>query len=131
MKRKVIIFTTVALFCFMGYSMLYNGFSGVKSINIQEYDNSFEDVNKTTDKEIVAEITGILNRSNKITKTRYELVSEPKYKIQLEYKDNNKEVLYFYEGFDNDETLITSDSSTNYYKINEKQTKKIFQLLLN
>jgi hypothetical protein len=131
MKRKVIIFTIIALFCFIGYSMLFNGFSGVKSITIQEYDKTFEDDKKKTDKEIVAEITGILNRANKITNTQYELATEPKYKIQLEYKDKNKEVLYFYEGFANNVTLISSDISPNYYKISEKQTKKIFQLLLN
>jgi hypothetical protein len=131
MKRKIIIFTVVALFCLMGYSLLYNGFFGVKSITIQENDKSFEDGKKTTDKEIIGTITGILNRANKITNTHYSLAIEPTYKIQLEYKDKNKEVLYFYEGFDTNETLIASDISNNYYKINEKQTKKIIQLLLN
>jgi hypothetical protein len=130
MKRKVIIFTVVTIFCFIGYSMFYNGFSGVKSVTIQENDKSFEDGKKTTDKEIIGTITGILNRSNKITHTEYKLAIEPKYKIQLEYKDTSKEVLHLYEGFNKNETLISSDKSNNYYKINEKQTKKIIQLLL-
>ncbi|MEG0471017.1 MAG: hypothetical protein RR588_01660 [Solibacillus sp.] len=131
MKIKVMIFALIGLVCLIGYSMLFNGFSGVESINIQEFDQSFQDNEKKTDKEIVAEITGILNRSNKITNTQYELESKPKFKIQLEYKDKNKEILYLHEGFSKDETLISSDISPDYYKINEKQTKKILQLLRN
>ncbi|MEG9298380.1 hypothetical protein V6B33_18090 [Mangrovibacillus sp. Mu-81] len=131
MKRKVIIFTVVALFCLLCYSMFFNGFIGVKSITIQESDKSFEDGKKTADKEIIGTVSGILNRSNKITNTHYSLAIDSTYKIQLVYKDNDKEVLYFYEGFDTNETLIASDISNDYYKINEKQTKKIIQLLLN
>jgi hypothetical protein len=131
MKRKVIIFTVVTLFCLLCYSMFFNGFIGVKSITIQESDKSFEDGKKTADKEIIGTVSGILNRSNKITNTHYSLAIDSTYKIQLVYKDNDKEVLYFYEGFDTNETLIASDISNDYYKINEKQTKKIIQLLLN
>jgi hypothetical protein len=131
MKRKVIIFTVLALFCLLCYSMFFNGFIGVKSITIQESDKSFEDGKKTADKEIIGTVSGILNRSNKITNTHYSLAIDSTYKIQLVYKDNDKEVLYFYEGFDTNETLIASDISNDYYKINEKQTKKIIQLLLN
>ncbi|MCA1065354.1 hypothetical protein QTG56_07200 [Rossellomorea sp. AcN35-11] len=131
MKKKLIISIIVALFCLMGYSMFYNGFFRVESISIQENDQSFKDGKKTTDKVIVRTITGILNRANKISKTHYKMAIEPTYKIQLEYKDQNKEVLYIYEGFDTNETLIASDNSNNYYKINEKQTKKIIQLLLD
>jgi hypothetical protein len=108
MKRKVIIFTAVALFCLLCYSMFFNGFIGVKSITIQESDKSFEDGKKTSDKEIIGTVSGILNRSNKITNTHYSLAIDSTYKIQLVYKDNDKEVLYFYEGFDTNETLIAS-----------------------
>jgi hypothetical protein len=133
MRRKVIFFTiVVALFCIIGYSLLYNGFSGVKSLTIQEYDKPLEDGKKTTDKEVIDIIVGILNRSNKVTNTHYKLAVEPIYKIQIDYKDKNKkEVLYFIEGFDKNQTLISSDINSNYYKINKKQTKKIFNLLLN
>ncbi|MCA1060339.1 hypothetical protein LCL96_15475 [Rossellomorea aquimaris] len=98
-------------------------------MTIQEYDETFEDDEKITDQEIIATVTGILNRSNKITNTHYKLAVQPTYKLQLEYKET-KEVLYLHEGFDTNETLISGDSRDHYYKINQKQTDKIVQLLL-
>ncbi|MFU8692690.1 hypothetical protein ACNA6I_23030 (plasmid) [Rossellomorea sp. FS2] len=123
MKRKVMISIILTLLCFTGYSMFYNGFFSVEEIRI-------EDGLKTTNNETIGAITGILNRANKIKHTHYSLTVEPTYKIQLVYKDRNKEILYFYESFDKNETLIATDRSNNYYKINEKQTKKIIHLLL-
>ncbi|MCC5804083.1 hypothetical protein [Rossellomorea vietnamensis] len=64
--------------------MLYNGFSGVKSMTIQAYDSTFDDAEKVTDQEIISTVTGILNRSNKISNVHYKLAVEPTYKIQLE-----------------------------------------------
>ena len=86
-------------------------------------------LNQVTDEEIIATVTGILNRSNKLFNTHYKLAVEPTYKIKLE--DNEaEEVLYIHEGFDTNETLISSDSSDHYYKINQKQTDTIVKLLL-
>ena len=129
MKRTILTFIFIILFGFISYSKLYNGFSGVKSISIQEYDKTFEGAEEITDQEIIATVTGILNRSNKITNTHYKLAVQPTYKIQLEYKET-KEVLYLHEGFDTNETLISSDSRDHFFKINQKQTDKIVQLLL-
>ena len=42
MKRILLTVIFVILFGFISYSILYNGFSGVQSITIQEYDESFE-----------------------------------------------------------------------------------------
>ncbi|CAN7529048.1 hypothetical protein [Rossellomorea sp. LjRoot5] len=129
MKRIIMTIIFVILVGFISYSMLYNGFSGVKSITIQEYDESFEGAEPVTDHEIISTVTGILNRSNKISNTHYKLAVEPTYKIKLEYKED-KEVLYIHEGFDTNETLISSDRNEDYYKIKQKQTNTIVQLLL-
>ncbi|MEI5907247.1 hypothetical protein WAK64_09275 [Bacillus spongiae] len=131
MIKRVVIITVIALFCFIGFTMFYNGFSGVQSVMIQEYNHSFEEGKKVTDQEIIGTVTGILNRANKITNTQYKLAIEPNYRIQLEYKNEEKEVLLLYEGFDQNESLISTDRSNNYYKLNKKQTKSMVQLLFN
>lgn len=129
MKRIMLTVLFVIVFGWISYSVLYNGFSGVKSMTIQEYDRTFDDAEKVTDHEVISTVTGILNRSNKITNVHYKLTVEPAYKLQLEYKETD-EILYLHEGFDNNETLISSDRSEHYYKINQKQTDTIVQLLL-
>ncbi|WP_433750758.1 hypothetical protein [Falsibacillus pallidus] len=131
MKRKVSISIFVILLCIMTYSIFFNGFFGVNSIEIQESDKLYQAGIKTTDKKEMAEITGILNRANKLTLTKYKLAGKPKYNIHLEYRDKTKEDLHFYENFDKNTTLITSNKCSCYYKINSRNTKKIFQLLLN
>ncbi|QHE60439.1 hypothetical protein FHE72_04815 [Rossellomorea vietnamensis] len=130
MKKTILTVLFVIAFGWISYSVLYNGFSGVKSMTIQkEYDRTFDDAEKVTDHEVIATVTGILNRSNKITNVHYKLAVEPTYKIQLEYMETD-EILYLHEGFDNNETLISSDRSEHYYKINQKQKDTIVQLLL-
>jgi hypothetical protein len=129
MKKTILTILFVIVFGWISYSVLYNGFSGVKSMTIQEYDSTFDDAEKVTDQETISTITGILNRSNKITNVHYKLAVEPTYKIQLEYQET-EEILYLHEGFDTNETLISSDRSEHYYKINQKQTDTIVQLLL-
>ncbi|UTE78522.1 hypothetical protein [Rossellomorea sp. KS-H15a] len=129
MKKNILTVLFVIAFGWISYSVLYNGFSGVKSMTIQEYDRTFDDAEKVTDHEVISTVTGILNRSNKITDVHYKLAVEPTYKIQLEYQET-EEVLYLHEGFDTNETLISSDRSEHYYKINQKQTDTIVQLLL-
>ncbi|RDI45670.1 hypothetical protein DFR59_102302 [Falsibacillus pallidus] len=131
MKRKVNISIFVIIFSIICYSIFFNGFFGVNSIEIQESDKSYNAGIKTTDKKQIAEIMGILNRANKITFTKYKIAGKSKYKIQLEYRDKTKENLHFYENFGKNTTLITSNKCSCYYKINSRQTKKIFQLLLN
>jgi hypothetical protein len=129
MKKTILTVLFVIVFGVISYSVLYNGFFGVKSMTIQESDRTFDDAEKVTDHEVIATVTGILNRSNKITNVHYKLAVEPTYKIQLEYMETD-EILYLHEGFDNNETLISSDRSEHYYKINQKQTDTIVQLLL-
>ncbi|PFA62966.1 hypothetical protein CN378_18165 [Bacillus sp. AFS015802] len=128
MKKIILIVLFVILVGWISYSMLYNGFSGVKSMTIQPYDESFDDVKPVTDPEIISTVTGILNRSNKITHTQYKLAEEPTYKLKLVYQDT-EEILYVHEGFDVNETLISSDSRNHDYKIDQKQTDTIVQLL--
>ncbi|PFG07679.1 hypothetical protein [Bacillus sp. es.034] len=130
MKKIILTVLFVIVFGWISYSVLYNGFSGVKSMTIQEYDSTFEDAEKVTDQEVISTITGMLNRSDKITNVHYKLAVEPTYKLQLEYKETD-EILYLHEGFDTNETLISSDRSEHYYKINQKQTDTIVQLLVN
>ena len=128
MKKIILTVLFVILFGWISYSMLYNGFSGVKRMTIQAYDKSFDDVKPVTDPESITTVTGILNRSNKITGTQYKLATEPTYKMKLVYQET-EEILYLHEGFDTDETLISSDSRDHYYKINQKQKDTIVQLL--
>ncbi|MGG3914404.1 hypothetical protein [Rossellomorea vietnamensis] len=130
MKKIILTVLFVIVVGWISYSVLYNGFSGVKSMTIQEYDSTFEDAEKVTDQEVISTITGMLNRSDKITNVHYKLAVEPTYKLQLEYKETD-EILYLNEGFDTNETLISSDRSEHYYKINQKQTDTIVQLLVN
>ncbi|MEI2664106.1 hypothetical protein [Rossellomorea sp. LJF3] len=128
MKRIILTVIFVILFGWISYTMLYNGFSGVKNMSIQTYNGSFEDIEPVTNPKIITTVTGILNRANKITHTQYKIAVEPTYKIKLVYKDT-KEVLYVHEGFDTNETLISSDSRDHYFKINQNQTDSIVQLL--
>ncbi|WGG46559.1 hypothetical protein [Rossellomorea sp. DA94] len=128
MKKIILTVLFVLLFGLISYSMLYNGFTGVKSMTIQTYDESFDEVKPVTDPEIISTVTGILNRSNKITHTRYKIAIEPTYKLKL-VDQKSEEILYLHEGFDKNETLISSDRREHYYKINQKQTDKIVQLL--
>ncbi|MCR8848084.1 hypothetical protein NQ095_06675 [Rossellomorea sp. SC111] len=128
MKRICLPVLFVIVFGWISYSVLYNGFSGVKSMTIQEYDRTFDDAEKVTDHEVISTVTGILNRSNKISNLHYKLAVEPTYKIKLEYKET-EEILYLHEGFDINKTLISSDSSEHYFKVNQKQTDTIIQLL--
>ncbi len=97
-------------------------------MTIQTYDKSFDGVKSVTDPESITTVTGILNRSNKISHTQFKLATEPTYKIKLVYQET-EEILYLHEGFDTDETLISSDSRDHYYKISQKQTDTIVQLL--
>ncbi|WP_064090923.1 hypothetical protein [Rossellomorea aquimaris] len=129
MKRKIIILAMAFLICTFIYSMFNNGFSEIESIVIQKYDEPFEKEMQTVDKEEIGTVSGILNRSNHIVFTRYEFASEPEYKIQLIYLDKTREELYFHENFSNNTTLIASNLG-EYYKINNKQTKIILDLLL-
>ncbi|ATP40362.1 hypothetical protein CSE16_10060 [Solibacillus sp. R5-41] len=128
--KKTIIYSFIAiLVCALGFSFFYNGFSGIQSMTIQKYDEPIEKGKITTDKEKIKTITGILNRSNRVT-ANYELVYPHDYKIQLKYKDGKTEVLYVNKNFGLNITLFVSDVRDSY-KINDKQTKKILDLLLN
>ena len=127
--KKIIIYSIIAILLgALGFSFFYNGFSGIQSITIQKYDEPFSKGNITTDKKKIKTITGILNRSNRIT-DNYELAHNPYYKIQLKYKDDKTEILYIHKNFDQDTTLIVSDIRDNY-KVNGKQINKILDLLL-
>jgi hypothetical protein len=128
MKKIILTVLFVILFGLISFSMLYNGFSGVKSMTLQTYDESFDEVQPVKDPEVISTVTGILNRSNKITHTHFKIATEPTYKLKL-VDQEREEILYLHEGFDKDETLITGDHREHYYKINQKQTDKIVQLL--
>jgi hypothetical protein len=128
MKKIILTVLFVILFGLISFSMLYNGFSGVKSMTLQTYDESFDEVQPVKDPEVISTVTGILNRSNKITRTHFKIATEPTYKLKL-VDQEREEILYLHEGFDKDETLITGDNREHYYKMNQKQTDKIVQLL--
>ena len=131
MKKKILILIMIVFIFVIGFNMFYNGFSEIESMTIQKYDEPFEDGKTTTDKEKIATITGILNRANHLPKNiEYKLAGEPTYKIQLIYNDKNTEVIHVYENFDKNTTLLISNEN-GYYKINEKQTQKILELLFN
>ena len=128
--KKIIIYSIIAILLgALGFSFFYNGFSGIQSMTIQKYDEPFSEGNITTDKKKIKTITGILNRSNRIT-DKYKLAHNPDYQIQLKYKDDKTEVLYIHKNFGKDTTLIVSDVRDSY-KVNGKQTNKILDLLLN
>ncbi|MGE7023565.1 hypothetical protein [Solibacillus cecembensis] len=128
--KKAIIYSIIAIFVSaFGFSFFYNGFSGIQSMTIQKYDEPIEKGKITTDKEKIKTITGILNRSNRVTKN-YEFAYNYDYKIQLKYKDDKTEVLYVHKNFGTNTTLFVSDVCDSY-KINNKQTNKIVNLLLN
>ncbi|WP_108670418.1 hypothetical protein [Peribacillus acanthi] len=129
MRKKITVLIVIFFLCFIGFTMFYNGFLGIESITIQKEDEPFQEGKVITDKDKIAIITGILNRANHITHTAYKLAIKPTYKIQLTYKDKSTEVLYVIENFDKDITLLDSDQG-DYYKISEKQMKKILELLL-
>lgn len=97
--KKTIIYPSIAiLIVVLVFSFFYNGFSGIQSITIQQYDEPINDGKITTDKEKIKTITRILNRSNRVTGD-YEMEYKYYYKIQLKYKDGQIEVLYVYENF--------------------------------
>jgi hypothetical protein len=98
-------------------------------MTIQKYDEAFEDGKTITDKGKIATITGILNKANQLN-AEYKIATEPRYKIQLIYKDKSTEVIYVIEKFGKNKTLLSSNKK-GYYKINDKQTQKILELLLN
>ena len=128
--KKTIIYSFIAILVVaLVFSFFYNGFSGIQSMTIQPYDKLIKEGKITTDKEKIKTITGILNRSNRVT-ANYGMAYNYNYKIQLKYKDGKTEVLYVYENFGKSVTLFVSDVRDSY-KINDKQTNKILDLLLN
>jgi len=60
----------------------------------------------------------------------YEFAYNYDYKIQLKYKDGKTEVLYVHINFGTNTALFVSDVRDSY-KIDDKQTNKILELLLN
>lgn len=129
MKKTIIYLSIAILVVVLVFSFLYNGFSGIQSITIQQYDEPINDGKITTDKEKIKTITRILNRSNRVTGD-YEMEYKYYYKIQLKYKDGQIEVLYVYKNFGENITFFVSDVRDNY-KINNKQANEILDLLLN
>ena len=128
--KKTIIYPSIAiLVVVLVFSFLDNGFSGIQSIRIQQHNEPINEGKITTDKEKIKTITGILNRSNRVT-GNYEMAYNYNYEIQLKYKDGKTEVLYVYKNFGKNITLFVSDVSDTY-KISNKQANKILDLLLN
>lgn len=109
----------------IGYKVSYNGFSDIKTITIQTYDKPLKEGIITTDKNKIATITGILNRA-KHKKVKYKFAEPPPYKMQITYKDKTKEELMIYPGFSKNKTLLYGSNS---YFINEKQSKKMLNVL--
>lgn len=129
MKKNIVILLLIVVIGFIGYRMFYNGFSDIKSITIQTYNKPIKDGVITTEKDKIVTITGILNRA-KHKKVRYQLAEPPSYEMEIIYKDKTKETLMIYPGFGENKTLLYGNN-TNTYFINEKQTKKMLNLLLN
>lgn len=128
--KKTIIYPSIAiLVVVLVFSFLDNGFSGIQSITIQQHNEPINEGKITTDKEKIKTITGILNRSNRVT-GNYEMAYNNNYEIQLKYKDGKTEVLYVYKNFGKNITLFVSDVRDTY-KISNKQANKILDLLLN
>lgn len=109
------------------YSNLYNGFAKIESIIIQKYDEPFEKGTNITNEEKIDLVIGILNRANYLPNTEFKLAIEPTYKLQLINRDGSSEIIKIYEDFDKNTTLLSSDKR-GYYKISEKQSKKIIEL---
>lgn len=130
MKKNILILIMLVFIFVLGFNMFYNGFSKIESMSIQKYDEAFEDGKTTTDKGKIATITGILNKANHLKNEEYKIATEPRYKIQLIYKDKSMEVIDVIEKFGKNKTLLSSNKN-GYYKINDKQTQTIVDLLLN
>lgn len=127
MKKGIIILLSIVVLCFVGFKVFFNGFYNIESITLQKPDEPFETGEKITDKKKIGTITGILNRANH-SKSRYKMAIEPKYKIQIIYKNNSKEIeiLHVFTGFDKNKTLLSSDTGDSYI-ISSKQTKKLVE----
>ncbi|MFJ7858939.1 hypothetical protein ACIQZM_13690 [Peribacillus sp. NPDC097206] len=70
-----------------------------------------------------------MNKANHLN-AEYKIATEPGYKIQLTYKDKSTEVIDVIEEFGKNKTLLSSNKN-GYYEVNDKQTQKILELLLN
>ena len=128
--KKTIIYSCIAiLVVVLVFSFFYNGFLGIQSMTIQKNGEPIKAAKITTEKEKIKTITRILNRSNRIM-DHYEFAYNYDYKIQLKYKDGKTEVLYVHINFGTNTALFVSDVRDSY-KIDDKQTNKILELLLN
>ena len=126
MKKNLIIVISIVVLGYVGFKVFYNGFSNIESVIIQKPDEPFETGKIIIDKEKIATFTRILNRANH-SKSRYKMAIDPKYKIQILYKNTSKEVLHVFGGFGKDKTLLSSDSGDSYI-ISAKQTKKLLEI---
>lgn len=93
MKKAIIYSTIVILAVILIFPFFYNGFSGIQSMTVYPDDEPMKEGKITTDKEKLKTITRILNQSNRVT-GNYEMVYKYDYKIQLNYKDGDTEMLY-------------------------------------
>jgi hypothetical protein len=128
-KKGIFVLLVLIFAGIVGYNILYNGFSDIKTITIQTYEEPFEQGKVTTDQEKIDEITGILNRADHISGVEYKIGGKPKYKILLTFADKRTETMDILENFDLDTTLLISDKG-DYYKISQKNIKRIKTLLL-
>lgn len=129
MKKSIGILLLIAVIGFIGYKVFYNGFSNIKSITIQTYDKPLKDGVITTDKDKIATITSILNRANH-KNVSYEFTVLPTYTMEIIYDDKSKESFMIFLKFSKNKTLLYGANGNSYF-INEKQTKKMLNLLLN
>ncbi|BCB02552.1 hypothetical protein [Bacillus sp. KH172YL63] len=129
MKTKMFIIITAALIGLFIYSILYNGFSGAESMVMRQTDDPPDISYETTDEKTIKTVMGILNRSNKVTNTQYKLAVTETFTLELAGEEIEKETLYFHEGFSRNTTLISSNVRHAYFKISEKETETIFNLL--
>ncbi|ANU10816.1 hypothetical protein A1A1_15378 [Planococcus antarcticus DSM 14505] len=79
---------------------------------------AFEEEKTTTDRKKIAAVRGILNKASHLN-AEYKIATEPRYKIQLIYKDRSTEVIDVIEEFGKNKTLLSSDKN-EYYEINDK-----------